>query len=577
MMPYDKVLKENIELLELEEEIVNLEKFQRLRYIKQNGFSFLLYPDAIHNRFDHSIGTVYWATRLYESIRSNDDSLGNDDLQALRLAALVHDIGHGPFSHASEMLFDRNPELWDFEPWSRLRKKYGERRPHELLTLNFVDSELFKKLVPRKIGRKVRKILKKQSPISVLISGDLDADRLDYLTRDSYYSKLPFGFNVKPIFDQLIQQNLRIIKRNSEYFLLIDSKGISAFEQLLMARYAHYHYIAYKPRIVLANMVFVSELENSLWQQIKEADKVALAIFYIFTELTDDKMLNLDFSGIKKSERKLLNMIKTPSISEAFRNLKRSNLDLNSDFIRLSYLGKMLTFNFFKRKTTDIKELEDIVSGYADQPVKMHLCLPRALTTRTLVFDEAIERRYRPSLIYDYSPIVRALEQKMYLDCGIIVSSAKPISRKKLVKIFHGITREKADFDMYTYAILDYIKRVQQFFPRKERKWKLRRNPIFKLLHVFNKVFFEKEKIEKRIDFKLPWYSVGVYELLQKLEFLDVLGEDFNLSMGNGFIPCYVYSIGEYAEELLGSLKLTKEERYEIEMFVEGYIRGKIS
>jgi len=575
-MPYDKVIKENIELSELEQGIVNLKEFQRLKFIKQNGFSYLLYPNATHNRFDHSIGTVYWATRLYESIRSKDASLENDDLQALRLAALIHDIGHGPFSHASEMLFDRNPKLWDLKPWSTLRKKFGDRRPHELLTLNFVDSELFKKLVPKRIRQKVRKILKKQSPISVLISGDLDADRLDYLTRDSHYSRLPFGFNVKPIFDQLIQQNLRITKRNSEYFLLIDSKGISAFEQLLMARYAHYHYIAYEPRILSANLVFVSELENSLWQQIKEADMVALAVFYIFTELTDDKILNLDFSGIKKRKRKLLNMIKTSSTSETFENLKRSNLNFSSDFIRLSYLGKMLTFNFFKRKATGIKGLEDIVSGYADQPVKMYLCLPRALTTKTLVFDEDIEKRYRPSLIYDYSPIVRALEQKMYLDCGVIVSSVKPISRKKLVKIFDVITREKADFDMYTYAILKYIERVQQFFPRKEHKWKLRRSRIFELLHAFMEVFFQKEKIEKRIEFKMPWYSVEVYELLQKLEFLDVLDEDFNLSMGNGFIPCYVYSIGEYAEELLGSLKLTREERYEIEMFVEGYIRGKM-
>lgn len=576
-MPYDKVLKENIELSELEEEIVNLKEFQRLKSIKQNGFSYLLYPNATHNRFDHSIGTVYWATRLFESIRKEDGSLDNDDLQALRLAALVHDIGHGPFSHASEMLLDRNPELWDFRPWNRLRKKFGDRRPHELLTLKFADSKVFEELVPSKIRRKVSKILRKQSPLSVLISGDLDADRLDYLTRDSYYSKLPFGFNVKPIFDQLIQQNLRIVKRNSEYFLLIDSKGTSAFEQLLMARYAHYYYIAYKPRVVFSNLVFASELENSLWQQIKEADQVALAVFYIFTELTDDKILDLDFSNIGKKKRELLDMIRTPSTSETFKNLKRSDLNLNRDFIKLSFLGKILTFNFFKRRATDIKGLEGIISGYAGQPVKMYLCLPQALTTKTLVFDEAIEMRYRPSLIYDYSPIIRALEQKMYFDCGIIVSSVKSISRKEMLKMFRAITREKADFDMYTYAILNYIRRVQEFFPRKEHKWKLRRSRIFELLHAFMEVFLEREKVEKRIDFKMPWYSVEVYELLQKLEFLDVLNEDFNLSMDNGFIPCYVYSTGEYAEELLGSLKLTKEEKYEIEMFVEKYIRGKMS
>lgn len=574
-MLYDKVLQENIEFSELEERIVNLEEFQRLKFIKQNGFSYILYPTATNNRFDHSIGTMYWATQLYKSIVDRESSLESDDLQALRLAALVHDIGHGPFSHALEMLFDRNPELKSHEPWSGFIKNYGDRKPHELLTLKFIDSKVFEKLIPSKIRPRVSKILKKQSPLTLLISGDLDADRLDYLTRDSRHSGLPFGFNVKPIFNQLIQQNLQIKKLDSNYFLLIDSKGIPAFEQLLVARYAHYYYIAYERRILSVDLVFVSELEKSLWEQIKKEDQVALAVFYLFTGLTDDKMLDLDFSDFDKEKRKLLDMIKTPSISKTFKDLKRSQVNLNSNFIRLSYLGKMATFNFFKSKTADIKELEDIVSGYADQPVKMYFCLPQVLTTRTCVFDKDIKEEYSPSLVYDYSPIVRALEQKMYLDCGIIFSSVKPISREKLVKIFDKITRGKTDFDMYTYAILNYIKRVQQFFPREERKWKLRRSRIFEFLHAFMEAFLEKGKIEKRIDFKMPWYSVEVYELLQKLEFLDVLDEDFNLSIVDGFIPCYVYSIGEYGEELLESLKLTKEEKYEIEMFVEGYIRGK--
>lgn len=572
-MPYDNVLQENIEISELEERILNLEEFQRLKFIKQNGFSYIRYPTATNNRFDHSIGTMYWATQLYKSILGGK----GDDLQAIRLSALVHDIGHGPFSHALEMFFDRNPELMSRKPWSGFIKKYGNRKPHELLTLKFIDSDIFKKLIPRKIRLRVSRILKKRSPLTLLISGDLDADRLDYLTRDSHHSGLPFGLNVKPIFNQLLQQNLQIDKVDSNYFLLIDSKGISAFEQLLMARYAHYYYIAYEPKILFGDLVFISELEKSLWKQIKEEDKIALALFYIFTELTDDKMLDLDFSDLDKGKRKLLDMMKTPSISETFRDLKQSELNLNSNFIRLSYLGKMTTLNFFKRKITSIKELEGIVSSIVGQSVNMYFCLPQALTTRTRVFDKNIREKYRPSLVYDYSPIVRALEQKMYLDCGIIISSIKPISRKKLREIFDKLERVKADFDMYTYAILNYIKRVQQFFPKKEFKWKLRRSPIFEFLHDFMDFFFGKGKIEKRIDFKMPWYSVETYEILQKLEFLDVLSEDFNLSIGDGFIPCYVYSIGEYGEELLGSPpQLTDEERYEIEMFVEGYIRGKI-
>ena len=575
-MPYDKVLQENIEFSELEEKIVNLEEFEKLKFVKQNGFAYLLYPYARNNRRDHSIGTMYWATHLYKSITNGDGPPENDNLQAIRLAALVHDIGHGPFSHALELLFDRNSELLSHEPWSGLRQKFGNRKPHELLTLRFVYSKTFKKLIPRRIRRNVRQILRKKSPLSLVISGDLDADRLDYLLRDSHHSGLPFGLNIKPIFNEFITQNLQTETLGSagarKYFLVIDSKGVPAYEQLLMARYAHYYYIAYEPKILQSNLIFVSALEKTLWQSIKKEEEIALAIFYIFSELTDDKLLDLDFSDVEKRKRRLLNKIETSPIMQTFQNLKTGDLDLDPNFVKLCSLGRKVTFNFFKSKTTQIRELEDIVSKYAKQTVKMHFCLPEALTTRTRVNDEGLKEKYKPSLVYDYSPVVRALEQKMYLDCGILVSSVKPIQYEKLVEMLENINGRKTDFDMHTYAILDYIEKVKQSFP-KDWKWKLRRSRIFEFLNAFVDFFYTKDLIEKKIEFVTPWYSEEVYELLQKLEFLDVLDEDFNISSGDGFIPHYVYSIGEYGEQLLELLDLTLKERHEIGMFIKSYIK----
>lgn len=573
-MHYDRVLQENIDLSELEEKIINLEEFRRLELIKQNGFSYMRYPDAKNNRFNHSTGTVYWADKLYRAIYPRKKTRrGSDDLKALRLAALVHDIGHGPFSHALEMLFDRNPVLWDFKPWNLLREKFGRRKPHELLTLSFMKSETSRELIPWNLRRRATRILKKKAPLSLLISGDLDADRLDYLTRDSQYSGLPFGFNVKAIFNGLIQQNLNIVRIDSEWFLQIDSDAVPAFEQLLMARYAHYFYIAYEPTVLLANLVFISKLEKCLWKRIKNPKKIALVVFYIFTELTDDKLLDLDFTDIDKEKRKLLDMTKNSVTSKAFESLKKSKLDRISDFLRLSYLGKKMTYNFFKAKTSNIKKLEQIVSTNLERSVEIQLCLPQALTTKTCVWDKDIKARYRPSLVYDYSPVVRALEQKMYLDCGVMISSVKSVSRDTLVEIFETVSRPKTDFDMYTYAILTYIKRVKQFFPKDEQKWKLRRSSIFEFLHDFMEFFLDSGRITNRVDFELPWYSEGIYELLQKLEFLDALDEDFNLSGDGGFIPCYVYATGECAGELLELLVLTGKEKKEIKTFVEEYIK----
>jgi len=574
-MPYDKVLQENIEFSELEREIVQLDEFKRLKFVKQNGFSYVSYPYARHSRWDHSIGTMYWATHLYKSIIGRNEPSDDDTLQGIRLAALVHDIGHGPFSHALEMLFDRNPDLLDYEPWKRLSQKFGSRKPHELLTLNFVDSKTFRKLIPCKIRRYVSETLNKKSWLSLLISGDLDADRLDYLTRDSHHSGLPFGLNVKPIFNELIQGNLQTTQIGSKYFLQIDSKGVPAFEQLLMARYAHYCYLVYKPTIQLANLAFISSLEESLWQRIKQVDKIALATFYIFTELTDDKLLDLDFSDVKEGKKKLLDKIKTTSITKTFDNLKRGNTTLNSKFIRLSCLGKKSTFNFLKIKNEKVKKIEARISKCVKQPVKMHLCLPETLTTRTCVDDRDIKSKYNPSLVYDYSPVIRALEQKMYLDCGIVVSSAKDIPREKLVSIFDRINGGKTDFDVCTYATLEYIDKVKQSFAKKDQIWRLRRNSIFGFLRKLLGSFWNKGLIKNRVEFITPWYSEKVYELLQKLEFLDAIGEDFNISIGNGFIPCYVYSIGEYGEEVSKFLVLTPEARCEIQRFVEKYIKAE--
>jgi HD superfamily phosphohydrolase len=575
-VPYDKVLQENIEFSELEEKIVNLEEFQKLKFVKQNGFAYRVYPYARNNRLDHSIGTMYWSTHLYKSIMNRDGPPENDNLQAIRLAALVHDIGHGPFSHALELLFDRNPELFNHEPWSGLRQKFGKGKPHELLTLRFAYSKTFEELIPRRIRRNVRRILRKRSPLSLVISGDLDADRLDYLMRDSHHSGLPFGLNVKPIFNEFIHQNLQTETLGPagarKYFLVIDSKGVPAYEQLLMARYAHYCYIAYEPRILQSNLTFVSALEKGLWESIKKEEEIALAVFYIFTELTDDKLLDLDFSDVEERKRKLLNKIKTPLITQTFQNLKAGDLGLAPNFVRLCSLGKQLTFNFFRRETPQIRELETTVSKHAKQTVKMHFCLPEALTTRTRVYDEGLKEKYNPSLVYDYSPVVRALEQKMYLDCGILVSSAKPIQHKNLVEIFGDIRGRKTDFDMHTCAILKYIGKVRQSFPR-DWKWKLRRARIFEFLNAFADSFCKKGLIEKKIEFVTPWYSEEVYELLQKLEFLDVLDEDFNINSGDGFIPHYVYSIGEYGEQLIELLDSTLKERHKIEMFVKNYIK----
>jgi hypothetical protein len=129
--------------------------------------------------------------------------------------------------------------------------------------------------------------------------------------------------------------------------------------------------------------------------------------------------------------------------------------------------------------------------------------------------------------------------------------------------------------DIHSFAILNYIQEIKKSCPPKEWKWLLRRSRIFEFLKTFVDSSYKDGRIKQKIKFITPWYSEEVYEILQKLEFLDAINEDFNISLGNGLIPCYVYSIGEYGEELLELLHLTTEERRKIERFIKRYVKRR--
>lgn len=177
-----------------EQSIIDSTAFQRLRHIKQLGTTFLVYPTANHTRFEHSLGTMEVATRLFDHIVNTGgaiDLLGwtRDDVEyyrkLLRCAALLHDVGHPPLSHASESLLP-------------------EGRGHEEYTYRIIlDPEYGYSVLDDELGtggrQKVAEIStgtakdKNGAFLSELLTGDLGADRLDYLIRDSYHLGVAYG------------------------------------------------------------------------------------------------------------------------------------------------------------------------------------------------------------------------------------------------------------------------------------------------------------------------------------------------------------------------------------------------
>jgi len=227
-----------------EREVLNSAPVQRLRHIHQLALTSLVYPGATHRRFEHSLGVMELATRIYNAVLENGgiDILGIDRSnydgmyyrRVLRMAALVHDIGHAPFSHASEDLFPGDCN-------------------HEAMTLQLIESDEMEKLwamlkiqaedvAKLALGRdhpKKKTFSNTEAILSEIITGNaFGADRMDYLLRDSHHTGVAYGR-----FDHYrLIETLRILPKtyeggSKEPALGVESGGLQSAEALLLARY----------------------------------------------------------------------------------------------------------------------------------------------------------------------------------------------------------------------------------------------------------------------------------------------------------------------------------------------------
>lgn len=258
MMVYDYEIRDPvygfIKFNKWEREIINHPVFQRLRRIRQLGLTDLIYPGAMHTRFEHSLGVMHLATKMYEAIVEKEenkrilkDYLDFDeaglqrDRQIVRLAALLHDVGHSPFSHASEELFPLNPQT-------------NKRYKHEDYTVAIIKDPL-KDVIENhplnsnyniKVDEIVGLIEGTGGRISfwkILISSQLDADRGDYLLRDSLHIGVKYG--VYDVNRLLVTLSLGIDPESKEPILGIEEGGWHVAESLIIARYQMFTQVYY--------------------------------------------------------------------------------------------------------------------------------------------------------------------------------------------------------------------------------------------------------------------------------------------------------------------------------------------
>ncbi|MGA9564864.1 MAG: HD domain-containing protein [Candidatus Korobacteraceae bacterium] len=228
----------------LEKSIIDTRIFQRLRRLRQLAMANLVYPGAVHSRFEHSIGALHIARELTEKLVKNES-----DRPIIRLAALLHDIGHGPFSHVSEPILQR------FSDPSKVKIK-NQDEIHEQISWSIIltDPELGR-FVSEVDREKIVGVLSGTYGFSLykdLVSGPIDVDKQDYLLRDSYFCGVKYG-----LYDRgRLADTLTVHSDVDDQILALTEDGKHALEQFVLAKYyMHTQVYRHKIRLITDQMI----------------------------------------------------------------------------------------------------------------------------------------------------------------------------------------------------------------------------------------------------------------------------------------------------------------------------------
>jgi len=238
-------------LTKKEDRVLDTVAMQRLSRIKQLAHTYIVYPSAVHTRLEHSLGALYIAGRISDQLK-----VSQYQKQVIRMAALLHDIGQGPFSHIFE-----DPMRWI----------NGEDYTHEKATKLMIECEPRISKILGNLKQKVLELFNGESLGSDIISGSLDVDKLDYLRRDSYHTGVAYGIYD---FERVVRSICKISEAGRDY-LAIDEKGKDALESYRLARYAMHMQVYEHHTRLIADDMFLKAIKLALnegslgWEDFK--------------------------------------------------------------------------------------------------------------------------------------------------------------------------------------------------------------------------------------------------------------------------------------------------------------------
>jgi HD superfamily phosphohydrolase len=239
----------NIRVDQLTLELVDTEVFQRLRYVRQLGWTYLVYPGATHSRFEHALGTHHLSRRTLALLCEAEDatSISEQEQAIVRSAALLHDVGHYPFSHALE----------------EIGALHHEDVARPLITQGAIASLLSSRLgddAPSRVFDLIRG--ESRSALQGLISGSLDLDKIEYLKRDAFMCGVPYGeIDVDRLTNSLVLVDDPATGRSA---LGVQEKALSALESLLFAKYQMYRNVYWHHAVRSATAMYKRLVEDAI-------------------------------------------------------------------------------------------------------------------------------------------------------------------------------------------------------------------------------------------------------------------------------------------------------------------------
>jgi len=260
---------------------IDSKEFQRLRRIRQLGGDFQVYPTAEHSRFSHSLGVYEIVRRMVTEIKSLSNELSEYDKVSVMLAGLLHDVGHGPFSHAFEHVTNHSHEDYTVKiilgntELNAVLSKVSKNLPHDIVA--------------------IIQHTHKNDILNQIVSGQLDADRMDYLLRDSYFTATSYGqFDLERILRTMRVRKIDDDKKQ----LVVKYTGIHSVEDYIMARYQMYWQVYLHKTAVACEKILINILKRAKTLQLNGENLFASPALHYFISNNIDK----DWINNKKEE-----------------------------------------------------------------------------------------------------------------------------------------------------------------------------------------------------------------------------------------------------------------------------------